>query len=526
MGDTEIRVNLVRVEDVPGSAGGRLVVGERVLDRLEGGFFRVERVAVHVFGRAKWVRRRFGVAGSSRVAITVNSRVNPQGEEVLVVVSVHVRVHSRSPWTSLLVVAQNVRVQNTGESDVESDGSVLHKHPVQTVLVIGSSKYLRHDQLGGSRDERGGKVVSEVRVLEKQPVVLLRVRHVAGTILANVQSVFSLVRKLWRAVRNNHLGQGDSVEDRSHIAVVVVRHVRQNNTFSVVETDVEFEVGPFHDIARHLERNSLWLGHIDRRRLWSHSTNLLDHVFRIEVGMFVLGHFSSSVWDVDENHLLLLRVDDRTEVERVRVLRVVLVGSVVHKSLLQSLARSPSFVVANGPWIAVNLVHLVSRDSRQNTLLDDRRVISDDFLGGTQVLDGQNGLDSLQSSGLDDRQGGQVNKTLFHAGLAGLQNHVVRKSRRQRATLLLPLDVGLSGRFPQSDGVEADFFTGKVALDGVGGSLDLGGGQRVQRVCWPGWGGRGSGGLGGNLAQSFHAVRYEGQERSLRAYIVRGVNFH
>ncbi|KAH3670887.1 hypothetical protein OGAPHI_000598 [Ogataea philodendri] len=435
---SRVRVDFVRVEDIPGSTGRRLVVRERVLDGLEGGSLGVETVTVHVLWRTGWVWRWLGVCGGSRVSVSVDSRVDSQREQVLVVMGVHVRIHSGTPWAGLLVVAQNVGVQYTSELDVESDGSVLHEHPVQAVLVVGSSEDLGNDQLGGSGDQRGSKVVSEVGVLEQQSVVLLVdtnsvldgdwvscsvgkvsvqvvdhtftvaaksqwVGHVTGTIFTDIQSVLSLVREVWTSVRNNHLGERHSVENRSHVAMVVVRNVRQDNTFSVVETNVELEVGPFHHVSGHLERNTFWLGHVDRRSLWSHGSNLLFHVLRIEVGVLVLGHLSSSVWNVDVDHLLFLGVNDRTEIQRMRVLRVVLVGSVVNKGLLQSLTNTPSLIVSDGPWVTVNLVHLAGWNTRQNTLLNHSRVVSDNVFGGTQILNGQNRLNLFKSSCLQNR---------------------------------------------------------------------------------------------------------------------------
>jgi hypothetical protein len=59
--------------------------------------------------------------------------------------------------------------------------------------------------------------------------------------------------------------------------------------------------------------------------------------------------WAADFWNIDVDDFVGVCVEDGTKVERVCVLTVVLVGSIVHESLLETDSGAESFVIANRP---------------------------------------------------------------------------------------------------------------------------------------------------------------------------------
>ncbi|EEQ41672.1 hypothetical protein CLUG_05799 [Clavispora lusitaniae ATCC 42720] len=540
---SRVWVDLARVEDVPASGGGS--IGQRVRHGLEHSSLREERVTVHVSRQAGWTWTWLTIGHSGRVVVTVNTRVQSQREHVSVVVSVHLRVDDSSPWSNIFILVADVSVQDTSQTDLQLDGTVLSELPVDTVLVVGSSEDSRHNQLLTTSNHGGSEVISEVRVLEQQTVIFLvdansilhrqwvtglvgemsihvvdhtltvtskskRVGTVSRTILTNVQSMLSLVREVRTTVRHNHLRQRDSVEERSDVTMVVVGHVRQNNTLSVVEANVEAEVGPFHNVAVHLERHTFWLGHIVRSVVSSEtrwvfgSSKLLSNVLRVERRVLVLGHLSSSVWNIDVHNLTLVHVHNRAEVQWVRVLRVILVRTPVHQSSLKTSRGAPTLIVTNGPGVTVDVGHFVLGKTGNLTSSNDLRIVTDDVLGNRKVGRSQNRSHAIGLARLDNGQRRNINNTFSDTVDAILHNNVVGQSWRNRSVSFLPVVVSPLDRFSQGDGVENNLsVTIKLGND-RGHGLDFLTRKWVQRVRWRCWWCRTGSGSAGNLSQSLH----------------------
>jgi len=66
-----------------------------------------------------------------------------------------------------------------------------------------------------------------------------RIGHESGTIFPKVEGMLPSMWEFRAAVGNNHLGYGQSPEQRANIAVIVVRNVVQDNTFPIIEANVE-----------------------------------------------------------------------------------------------------------------------------------------------------------------------------------------------------------------------------------------------------------------------------------------------
>jgi hypothetical protein len=132
---------------------------------------------------------------------------------------------------------------------------------------------------------------------------------------------------------------------RPHVSAVVEGDIGQDDTFPVVETNVEIPFLPVDGAAVQLETDTLWLSHVDRLEIISEA-NLPLNEFMIEVSRRRCVERSAFLRNVDMDDLLCLDVEDRTEIKRVGVLKIINAGSVVHQSLLKSGSISVALIVA------------------------------------------------------------------------------------------------------------------------------------------------------------------------------------
>lgn len=142
-----VRVELVRVGNVPGAAG--VVVADAGRLGFERGFACHEGVAVPVFLAADG-----GVAGhrvdfEDGVRVPVDGRVEAQAEEVLVVVRVDARVDFCAVGRGGFSLCEGVGGQDAGEFDFELDDAVLVHDPVDAVLVVAGGEDLADDEFAG-----------------------------------------------------------------------------------------------------------------------------------------------------------------------------------------------------------------------------------------------------------------------------------------------------------------------------------------------------------------------------------------
>jgi hypothetical protein len=79
------------------------------------------------------------------------------------------------------------------------------------------------------------------------------VGHVTTTIFTKIKGMLSLVRVLRVSIRNYHLCQRETPENWSNIALVIECDVVQDNTFTVVETNVDAPILPLDSPSLDLE---------------------------------------------------------------------------------------------------------------------------------------------------------------------------------------------------------------------------------------------------------------------------------
>jgi len=63
--------------------------------------------------------------------------------------------------------------------------------------------------------------------------------HESRSIFPKVEGVFPSMWEFRTAIGNNHLGYRQSPEQGANVAVIIVRNVVQDNTFPIIEADVE-----------------------------------------------------------------------------------------------------------------------------------------------------------------------------------------------------------------------------------------------------------------------------------------------
>lgn len=162
-----VRVELVRVRDVPGAA--RVVVADARRHGLQRRLLGHESVAVAVLFAAYGRVAGDGVDFEDGVVVAVDGRVEAETEEVLVVVCVDARVDFCAVGRCGLAGREGVGGEDSGEFDFELDYAVLVHDPVDAVFVVAGGEDLADDELAGTG--RGGGLVAEVGVFEEDAVV-------------------------------------------------------------------------------------------------------------------------------------------------------------------------------------------------------------------------------------------------------------------------------------------------------------------------------------------------------------------
>ena len=357
-----VGVDFGSVAHLPRAARVAVVVAHGLLGRRELGLLGVKGVAVEVLLAADRAVAAHGVDFEDGVVRPVDVGVDPQTEEMLVVVCVDARVDLCAPRRGALVWVEGIGVQDTGQLDLELDLAALVQDPVDAVFVVGGGEDLRDEELACAGYCTG--FVAEVGVLEQNACVFFvdadgvlnllsrsgsvdkvgvhvvdlsltvtaerqTVRHVSSTVFTQIKGMLALMRVFWVAVWDNHLGQRQTVEYWTDIALVVECDVAEYKSLAVVEADVDRPVLPCQYSTVDLERDAFWLCDFDRLNICPEATVGFDGL-GVEVDWLGGIEHPAYGWNVNVNDLLSVCVEDWAEVEWVGVLAVVDMRSVVH----------------------------------------------------------------------------------------------------------------------------------------------------------------------------------------------------
>ena len=123
-----------------------------------------------------------------------------------------------------------------------------------------------------------------------------------------------LVRVFWVSVRNHHLGQRQSVENRSNVALVIVGDVVEDDSFLVIESNMNIPVLPVNDSSIDLEGDPLRLCDIDRLDIRPVSIFGFDARWVVVVGLGLID-WSADLGDINVDNFLLVGVENWAEVE-------------------------------------------------------------------------------------------------------------------------------------------------------------------------------------------------------------------
>ena len=310
---------------------------------------RIEGIAVFVLGAAHLpsslpcIDLKDGVGGAVYVGVYAHA------EEVLVVVRVHARVDLCAPPFRVLARVHGVGVEDAGELDLELDGAVLMEDPVDAVFVVGRREHVRDEQFAPSCHDDG--VIPEVGMFEQYARVFFvdadgvldglrgasfvdkvgvhvmdcalavtsqgeTVGHVATAVFTQVEGVFAVVWVFRVTVGDDHLGEGEAVEDAPFGALIVVGNVIEDDAFPVVEADVNLPILPFDDAVLDGEGDTFGLGDVDGLEVFAVAARGFNCSGVIVVGGgFVDG--SANWGDVDVSNFLGVAVEYGDEVQRV-----------------------------------------------------------------------------------------------------------------------------------------------------------------------------------------------------------------
>ena len=86
------------------------------------------------------------------------------------------------------------------------------------------------------------------------------------------------------------------------------------------------------------------------------------------------------------NDLLSVGIVYWTEVERISVLTIVWMRAIIHESLLESNFGTESFVITNRPRIAIDLMHVFGKNSKNATLFNHFRILSCNRLDNLEIF--------------------------------------------------------------------------------------------------------------------------------------------
>ena len=203
------------------------------------------------------------------------------------------------------------------------------------------------------------------------------------------------------AIWYHHLRERQTPESVSDCALVVECDVGKNHALLVVEANVQFPVRPADVPAVHLERHALWLSNVDGFQISTEATFCFNCSCMVVV-WWCLVEWPADCRHINVDNLLCVCVKDRAEVQRIAVLAVIRMRSVVHQRLLQTNFCSKALIITNRPGylqlaistasipcqltIAVHLMHILRRNAHQATLLNDFRILPHNTLHDLQIL--------------------------------------------------------------------------------------------------------------------------------------------
>jgi hypothetical protein len=148
-------------------------------------------------------------------------------EDVFVVGNSHDHLNDEFPSTGNFrssVAEVGMLPTNTGINLMKAD-CILHLHRLSLFIVDPSIE-----------------VFDDTKTITPESEI---VGGRAGAALTEIVGRLAMIRRSWVAVRDSHLSQGETVEDRS----VIVADISEDDSFSVIECQSKFPLLPSNDFG-------------------------------------------------------------------------------------------------------------------------------------------------------------------------------------------------------------------------------------------------------------------------------------
>jgi len=153
--------------------------------------------------------------------------------------------------------------------------------------------------------------------------------HISSSVFSKIERMLPLMRMFWISIRYHHFRKRQSIEYGAFGSLVIISDVVEHNALLVVESDMNLPVLPVYHPTFYSKRNSVWLRDVDWLDVLSIAPFILNCCWMVVV-WFCLVDWSAHIWDINVDDFLLPSIEDRAEIERERVLRIIHMWSVVH----------------------------------------------------------------------------------------------------------------------------------------------------------------------------------------------------
>ena len=326
----------------------------------------VEGVTIFILLGADFARSSPRVNLENGVGGAVDVSIDAHAKQMLVIVGVDTRIDFCTPAFGVFTGVHGVGIQDPRQFDLELHRPILMKDPVHCIFIVRRRKHVGDDQFAASGHDHG--VVTEIGMFEKNSSVFFMdtdsildglrssstvdemsvevldrafavatqgktVGHVAASVLPEVESMLALMRMLRITVRHHHFSEGQPVEDAAFLAPIIIGDVVQNDTFAIIESDMDLPILPHNDSSIDLKVDAFRLGDVDGLDVLSVASFHFD-CFRVVIVWRRLIDRSANRRDIDVNDFLSITIEDWSEIQGERILAVVYIWPVIHQRLL------------------------------------------------------------------------------------------------------------------------------------------------------------------------------------------------
>ena len=146
-------IQFVGVAHIPSSRSNSIIITDCLLDGRILGPLGIEGISIKVLLATYLACSLGSINLEGGIVWAINVRIDPQTEEMLMVVSINSWIDFCSPSLGILTWIHGVCVQDTCELDLQLNSAVLVEDPVNAVFVVRSRENVRDDEFPASGDD-------------------------------------------------------------------------------------------------------------------------------------------------------------------------------------------------------------------------------------------------------------------------------------------------------------------------------------------------------------------------------------